>query len=425
MSTTGHKKNLLNKARALRNKIAIGEAYKDLLTGRICEKREQNALRAKISVMQTEISEENRLYAELRRDILTSGYNLSDEENEKLIKKHLERLEQIKEKHKGEEGQGGAEDNEEDKCSCAAAERLEQTEEKFAKKKQKLQAELAAVEKKIAELPEEKNGASLDKNLILSIKDLKMYFGGVKAVDGLSFDVRKGEIFGLIGPNGAGKTTVFNCITQFYKPTSGTLLFRGCNDSLIDLTQEKVHDVILHGIVRTFQNVEVVPELTVLQNLLIAAHRRYSSGVFASALHLPKLRREEEVVRAKAEKVLEFMGLSAFSEAYAFGLPYGILKKIEIARTLMCSPRLIILDEPAAGLNDTETGELAELICRIRDEFGCTILLVEHDMGLVMDVCDSICAISFGKMLAYGSPEQIQADRNVQQAYLGVDEEGG
>ena len=192
---------------------------------------------------------------------------------------------------------------------------------------------------------------------------------------------------------------------------------------MIDLTRERVHDVILHGIVRTFQNVEVIRELTVLENLLIAGHRQFGSGLFSCALHLPALRAEEEVVRARAMGVLEFMGLTAYSGHYAFGLPYGVLKKIEIARTLMCSPRLIILDEPAAGLNDTETVELAGLIRRIRDEYNCTILLVEHDMGLVMDVCDNICAIAFGKLLAYGTPDVIQKDEGVQQAYLGADDE--
>ena len=295
--------------------------------------------------------------------------------------------------------------------------------DKFDEKISQARKRLREVERRLESGAASTERAELEEGLVLSVKGLKMYFGGVKAVDGLSFDVREGEIFGLIGPNGAGKTTVFNCITQFYKPTGGTLLFRGRENEVLDLTKEKVHDVILHGIVRTFQNVEVVPELTVLENLLIAGHRQYSSGIAASALHLPKLRREEEIIRRKAEKVLQFMGLTAFSGAYAFGLPYGILKKIEIARTLMCSPRLIILDEPAAGLNDAETAELASLIRRIRDEYRCTILLVEHDMGLVMDVCDRICAISFGKLLAFGTPEEIQTDPNVQQAYLGVEED--
>ena len=273
---------------------------------------------------------------------------------------------------------------------------------------------LAAAE---AALP--KTGNTLPANVVLDVKNLCMYFGGVKAVDGLSFQVKKGEIFGLIGPNGAGKTTVFNCITQFYKPTSGELYFENKSGQVVDLNKEKVHDVILQGIVRTFQNVEVIREVSVLDNLLIAGHRQYTSSLATQTLHLPLLKKEEKVVRERALKVLDFMGLTPYMNWYAMGLPYGVLKKIEIARTLMCDPQLIILDEPAAGLNDTETAELAKLIRRIKDEYNCTILLVEHDMGLVMDICDTICAISFGKLLALGTPEVIQNDPAVRTAYLG------
>ena len=187
----------------------------------------------------------------------------------------------------------------------------------------------------------------------------------------------------------------------------------------LPVNKEKVHDVILQGIVRTFQNVEVIREVSVLDNLLIAGHRQYTSSLATQTLHLPLLKKEEKVVRERALKVLDFMGLTPYKDWYAMGLPYGVLKKIEIARTLMCDPQLIILDEPAAGLNDTETAELAKLIRRIKDEYNCTILLVEHDMGLVMDICDTICAISFGKLLALGTPEVIQNDPAVRTAYLG------
>lgn len=160
-----------------------------------------------------------------------------------------------------------------------------------------------------------------------------------------------------------------------------------------------------------------------LENLLIAGHSRFTLGLAAQALHLPQLKKQERIIKEKAMKVLEFMGLSDYKDWTAAGLPYGILKKIEIARTLMCDPQLIILDEPAAGLNDTETASLTELILRIRDTLGCTILLVEHDMGLVMNVCQTICAISFGELLAIGSPEEIQNNPDVQKAYLGESEE--
>lgn len=267
------------------------------------------------------------------------------------------------------------------------------------------------------------NKPAIEDDEILSVNDLCMYFGGIKAVNHLNFTVKHKEIFGLIGPNGAGKTTVFNCITQFYKPTAGKLLFRNKNNEIIDLNREVVHNVILQGIVRTFQNLEVIKDITVLDNLLVAAHRSYTSNMFQHMVHSKILRVEENVIKERAKKVLEFMGLLKYKDMYAWGLPYGILKKIEIARTLMCSPQLIILDEPAAGLNDSETVELAELIHRIRDEYDATILLVEHDMGLVMDVCDRICAISFGNLLALGTPSEIQGNKAVQEAYLGVSED--
>ncbi len=255
--------------------------------------------------------------------------------------------------------------------------------------------------------------------VLLDIKDLCMYFGGVRAVDGLSFQVKEGEIFGLIGPNGAGKTTVFNCITQFYKPTSGEIWFKNREGRLISLNKEKVHNMVKIGIVRTFQNVEVVRELTVEENLLIGGHTMYKTSFFGHALHRPLLKKEDKSIREHVDKVLDFMELTEYKYRYAIGLPYGILKKIEIARTLMCEPKLIILDEPAAGLNDTETADLAKLIRKIREEYNCSILLVEHDMGLVMDVCDNICAISFGKMLAMGTPSEIQENEAVRTAYLG------
>ena len=290
--------------------------------------------------------------------------------------------------------------------------------------KAKLEAKAAAIFSKIeAEKKKSDGGKKLDNDVILSVKGLKMYFGGLHAVDDLTFDVKKGEIFGLIGPNGAGKTTVFNCITQFYKPTAGELLFTTKDGETIALTDYKVHDIVLKGIARTFQNVEVVKEVSVLDNLLIAATRNYSSSLFTQMLHLPKLNREEKIIRARADKILKYMDLYAYRDRLAWGLPYGVLKRIEIARALMCNPQLIILDEPAAGLNESETHALAEMINKIRVDFDCTVLLVEHDMGLVMSVCDHICAISFGKKLAYGTPAEVQSSKEVQEAYLGVGEE--
>lgn len=258
-----------------------------------------------------------------------------------------------------------------------------------------------------------------DENAHLMISNLSMHFGGLKAVNNLSFTVKKGQIFGLIGPNGAGKTTVFNCITQFYKPTVGQIYYRDRISSPHSLTNYKTHDIINLGIVRTFQNVELVWELSVLDNLLVGAHSMYSSGFFTQLFHLPKLKKEEEIIKKHALEVLTKLDILQYKDMIPFGLPYGVLKKIELARTLMTNPSLIILDEPAAGLNESETKELAKLILEIREKFDLTIFLVEHDMGLVMDICDQICAISFGQLLAIGTPSEIQNNKVVQDAYLG------
>lgn len=269
----------------------------------------------------------------------------------------------------------------------------------------------------------QKNGldfsSKLPDDVILRLDTISMRFGGLKAVDNLTIDVKQGEIFGLIGPNGAGKTTVFNCITQFYKIKSGEMYFRAKQGRVVRLTDYAVHDVVRLGIVRTFQNLELIPELTIIDNLLIGAHTQYITTYFDHMLNLKRVQNEEKILHAKAEKVLEYLHLTAIKDAYPIGLPYGVLKRIELARTLMANANLIILDEPAAGLNDKETEELTEIIRTIAKEFKVTIFLVEHDMGLVMDLCDHICAISFGKKLAYGTPAEIQNDKSVQEAYLG------
>ena len=254
-------------------------------------------------------------------------------------------------------------------------------------------------------------------NAIMKIEDLSIAFGGLKAVDNLSFHVNKGEIYGLIGPNGAGKTTAFNCITQFYTPNSGKVLF---NEK--ELVNMKTHNIIKLGLVRTFQNVELIQDLTLAENLLVGAHISYKTGLFSNFFKTKKSKIEEMETTKKAEKILTFLNIFDKRHELAGGQPYGILKKIELGRTLMSGPEMIILDEPAAGLNDTETLELANLIRQIRDEYKCTILLVEHDMRLVMSICDRICAISFGKKLAEGTPKEIQEDKNVLEAYLGKED---
>lgn len=258
---------------------------------------------------------------------------------------------------------------------------------------------------------------------MLRVENLSISFGGLKAVDDLSFSVKQKEIFGLIGPNGAGKTTVFNCITQFYRPNTGNVFFLGKGaDTPVNLVGMPVHKIIRLGLVRTFQNVEIIKELSLLDNVLIGGHIDFKASVFEQALKLPRARREEKKLREKAQEILDFLDIGDRKDLPAGGQPYGVLKKVEMARTLMAEPRLIILDEPAAGLNDTETEALAQTIHQIRDRFNCAILLVEHDMRLVMTICDRVCAISFGKYIACDVPSAIQKNKMVQEAYLGEEE---
>jgi branched-chain amino acid transport system ATP-binding protein len=262
----------------------------------------------------------------------------------------------------------------------------------------------------------------MTKKTILELKNVTMRFGGLTAVDELSLDVKEGEIVGLIGPNGAGKTTVFNCVTQFYKEYTGDIFFLDDAGNQIDLRDYKVTDIASLGLIRTFQNVELVKDLSILDNLLIGAHHHYQTGILQHMFHTPKAKKEEKALKEKAYEILKFLGIYELKDFYVAGQPYGILKKIEIARTLMSDPKLIILDEPAAGLNDSETDELETLIHQIREKYKTTILLIEHDMGFVMNICDRVCAISFGKYLAMDTPKNIQKNPIVQEAYLGKDE---
>ncbi len=262
----------------------------------------------------------------------------------------------------------------------------------------------------------------MSKKPILTVHEVSMFFGGLKAVDDLSFTINEKEIIGLIGPNGAGKTTVFNCVTQFYKKYTGTITYVNRDNKVINLKDYDVTKIASLGIARTFQNIELIPDLSILDNVLIGAFNQFETKVIAHIFRTPKMRRQEKALTEKAENILKRLHIHHLKDMYVAGQPYGILKKVELARALISDPRLIILDEPAAGLNDKETDELEALVYQIRDEFNTTVLLIEHDMGLVMNLCDRVVAINFGKFLAYDTPQNIQKNPLVQEAYLGKDE---
>ncbi|MBD0416880.1 ABC transporter ATP-binding protein [Oryzicola mucosus] len=252
---------------------------------------------------------------------------------------------------------------------------------------------------------------------LLEIENMSIAFGGLKAVDNFSLGVNPGAIVGLIGPNGAGKTTVFNCIARYYQPASGAIRFDG-----VDLLSARPHQVLPRGIARTFQNMELFRSMTVQDNLLVGQHCEIRSGFWGAALSLAGSRRNESEVRRRAVAVMERFGLMSFAHAPVSSLPYGLQKMVEFGRALVSKPRLILLDEPAAGLNPSETKELTDLIRRLRDEDGITVMLVEHDMGLVRSICDEIYVMDFGRRIAHGTPDEISRNPLVIEAYLGKQE---
>lgn len=253
---------------------------------------------------------------------------------------------------------------------------------------------------------------------LLEVRDLVLSFAGLEVIRELDFTVEQGTVASLIGPNGAGKTSVFNCLTGFYRPDSGQINFNG--HSILRL---KPHKITRAGMARTFQNLRLFKSMTVLENVMSGMHCRTSAGALGAVLHTPSQHREEELIRRVSEESLAFVGLLDKKDRRADNLPYGDQRRVEWARALATKPELLLLDEPAAGLNHDEKQELIELILHIRDELGITIFLIEHDMGLVMKVSEMITVIDYGKKIAEGTADEVQNNSRVIEAYLGSEDE--
>ena len=249
--------------------------------------------------------------------------------------------------------------------------------------------------------------------MMLRLSNITQIFGGLNALEDVSFSVREGSVTGIIGPNGAGKTTLFNIVTGLYTQTGGDVFLGGENISFLE-----TEELAGRGLVRTFQNVELFRKMTVLENVMVGLHTKSSSGIFSCAFKLPRQIREEKAIREKSMVWLKYTGIAELAEMTAGNLPFGKGRLLEISRALAAGPKIILMDEPAAGLNSRETAELALLIRKIRQS-GVTVVLVEHDMDLVMDVCDAIVVLNLGKKLAEGTPREIQESPAVISAYLG------
>jgi branched-chain amino acid transport system ATP-binding protein len=256
---------------------------------------------------------------------------------------------------------------------------------------------------------------------VLEVNELTMDFGGLRALDSLDLEIHQGEIVALIGPNGAGKTTFFNCLTGIYAPTRGEMMIRPAEKNPRRLNGLKPNYVTAAGLARTFQNIRLFQNMTVLENVMIGRHCRTSAGIVGAIAKNRSTREEENMIVEDSYAVLEKIGLTEFVNEFAKNLPYGAQRRLEIARAMATEPFLLLLDEPAAGMNPLETRDLDELIVRIRDQEGITILLIEHDMKLVMSLSDRIYVVDYGKKIAQGTPEEIKNNPAVIKAYLGED----
>ena len=254
-------------------------------------------------------------------------------------------------------------------------------------------------------------------NSLISFNNVNLNFGGVNALTEVSFDIKENSIFAIIGPNGAGKTSIFNCISGIYRPTSG--MVKILDQDIKTMRPDAIANL---GVARTFQNIELFENMTTLDNILIGAHRHINYGSIAGLLFSKKARKEEEKARKIAEDIIDFLEIEEYRYSYILSLPYGIQKRIELARALAMKPKILLLDEPAAGMNNEETEDIARFILDIHEELGVTVVLIDHDMNMVMDIATEVIVMDFGKKLFDGNPTEASKNKNVIEAYLGVSE---